>query len=413
MSQQVLDQPTGDAGKTYSLASWLPSVRISGGPRPHATVLEDGVTAGLALFTLFALFLDGLRHNNLTGIDTFWSGAHIAMYAGLIGLGVWLAYVLMRYQKSLDVLEYAAVPYGYALAFVALPFAAIAGPADFIWHEAYGFENQIDSTYSPPHQGLFLAGALLGAIGVASAWRRSDVAPALRPYLPAVFSMTSVVAVVVFVVHQLVPAYSSAATTAAFLRDLAGRDDAFAPGSEAVHPEGLSTALTNYGDQAFPYYFYSTHAAVAGFLLFTAALVGGVLVMRRRWRVPFGSLTLMCTTLALLFPMLSEYRQAELIPSLVLGGLIGDVMLARLTGGTGPVRMWRLRLFAALLPIPLWVVYFLCVELFQDGLGWGTTLWFGVLTTSAGVGYLVSLLVFPPASGVVTEQVPPTAQAGA
>jgi hypothetical protein len=397
---------TGEAGKTYTPVRWLPTLRISGRPRPHTALREDAVTVFLGAFTLVALFWDGLRHNNLTGVDEFWSAPHIAMYAGLIGLGVWIALVLLRYQKGTDELDFSAVPRGYGLAFVALPLAALAGPADFIWHEAYGFENQIDSTYSPPHQGLFYAGAMLAAIPVASAWQRRDViAPSLREFLPATISMTSVVAAMLFVVHQIVPFYGGGvATTQAFQDDIASRADAFSPGADAVHTEGLSRALTHYGDEAFPYYFFSTHLSVAGILLFTVALMGGILLLRRRWAIPAGSLTLMCTFLALLWPMLSEYREAELIPALVLAGVAGDLLLARFAGKPGPTRVGRVRLFAALMPPAMWALFFLCVELFQDGLGWAATLWVGVLATTAGVGWAMSMLVFTPFSGTVSEQ---------
>ncbi len=388
---QVLDQPTGDAGKTYTLASWLPSLRVSGNARPQTTLAEDGITAFLASYTLVALFWDGLRHNNLTGVDNFFSPPHIAMYLGLIGIGVWIAIVLLRYQKGLDQLDWSAVPRGYRLAFAALPLAAIAGPLDFIWHEAYGFENQIDSTFSPPHQGLFYAGAMLAAIPAASAWQRRQTAPPLRCFLPVVFSMTSVIAAMLFVIHQLLPFYGGAGVVATqgFQDDIAGRADAFSPGADAVHTEGLSHALTNYGDDAFPFYFFSVHTAVAGILLFTVAFMGAILLMRRRWQIPAGSLTIMGTFLALLWPMLSEYREAELIPALVLAGVAGDLLLARF-GAT------RIRLFALLLPPVLWAIFFLCVELLQDGLGWEPTVWVGLLGTTAGLGYAMSLLVFPP-----------------
>jgi hypothetical protein len=401
---QVLE-PTGDAGKTYTLASWLPTVRVSGRPRPHATLKEDAITIALAAYTLVALFWDGLRHNNLTGVDNFFSAPHIAMYLGLIAVGVWIALVLLRYQKGLDDLDWSAVPRGYGLAFVALPLAALAGPADFIWHEAYGFENQIDSTFSPPHQGLFYAGALLATITAASAWQKRDVVtPSLREHLPTAFSVTSVTAVMLFVIHQIVPFYGGGvAATQAFQDDIASRADAFSPGADAVHTEGLSRALTHYGDDAFPYYFFSTHASVAGILLFTVALMGAVLLMRRRWRIPVGTLTITFTFMALLWPMLSKYREAELIPALVLAGVIGDALLARLAGGSGPVRVGGIRLFAALLPLALWSLFFLCVELFQDGLGWEPTLWFGLLVTTAGLGFAMSLLVFPPYAGAAIE----------
>jgi hypothetical protein len=397
---------TGDAGKTYTPVRWLPTLRISGQPRPHTALREDAVTVFLGAFTLIALFWDGLRHNNLTGVDEFWSPPHIAMYAGLVSLGVWIAIVLLRYQKGTDELDFSAVPRGYALAFVALPLAALAGPADFIWHEAYGFENQIDSTYSPPHQGLFYSGAMLAAIPVASAWQRRDmIAPSLREFLPAAISMTSVIAAMLFVVHQIVPFYGGGvAMTQAFQDDIAGRTDAFAPGADAVHTEGLSRALTHYGDEAFPYYFFSTHLGVAGILLFTVALMGGILLLRRRWAIPAGSLTVMCTFLALLWPMLSEYREAELIPALVLTGVVGDLMLARLAGKPGPTPVGRIRLFAALMPPAMWALFFLCVALFQGGLGWAATLWVGVLATTAGLGWAISMLVFTPFSGAVSEQ---------
>jgi hypothetical protein len=387
---QVLE-PTGDAGKTYTLASWLPTLRVSGNARPQTTLKEDAITAFLASYTLVALFWDGLRHNNLTGVDNFFSPPHIAMYLGLIGLGVWIALVLLRYQKGLEQLDWSAVPRGYRLAFAALPLAAIAGPLDFIWHEAYGFENQIDSTFSPPHQGLFYAGAMLAAIPAASAWQRDWTAPPLSCFYPVVFSVTSVIAAMLFVVHQLLPFYGGAGVVATqgFQDDIAGRADAFSPGADAVHTEGLSHALTNYGDEAFPFYFFSVHTAVAGILLFTIAFMGAILLMRRRWRIPAGSLTIMGTFLALLWPMLSEYREAELIPALVLAGIVGDLLLARFGDK-------RIRLFALLLPPALWAIFFLCVEFLQDGLGWEPTLWVGLLGTTAGVGYAMSLLVFPP-----------------
>jgi hypothetical protein len=387
---QVLE-PAGDAGKTYSLASWLPTLRVSGNARPQTTLKEDAITAFLASYTLVALFWDGLRHNNLTGVDNFFSPPHIAMYLGLTGIGVWIAIVLLRYQKGLEQLDWSAVPRGYRLAFAALPLAAIAGPLDFIWHETYGFENQIDSTFSPPHQGLFYAGAMLAAIPAASAWQRRESAPPLRCFLPVVFSVTSVIAAMLFVVHQLLPFYGGAGVVATqgFQDDIAGRADAFSPGADAVHTEGLSHALTNYGDDAFPYYFFSVHTAVAGILLFTIALMGAILLMRRRWRVPAGSLTIMGTFLALLWPMLSEYREAELIPALILAGVVGDLLLARFGDK-------RIRLFALLLPPALWAIFFLCVEFLQDGLGWEPTLWVGLLGTTAGLGYAMSLLVFPP-----------------
>jgi hypothetical protein len=100
-------------GTTETRVRFLPFVRVSGRPQPQATVGEDAITMFLAGFSLFALFLDGWRHNNTIGIDTFWALPHTLMYGGLGGLGLWLTIVLWRYQKSLSELDWSAVPRGF------------------------------------------------------------------------------------------------------------------------------------------------------------------------------------------------------------------------------------------------------------------------------------------------------------
>ncbi|HEX5474622.1 MAG TPA: hypothetical protein VFX12_08190 [Vicinamibacterales bacterium] len=370
-------------------------LQVSGRQRPHTALWEDAVTMLIGIYALLGLFFDGWRHNNLTGIDTFWSAAHIMIYTGILGLGVWIAIVLARHQTSLLHLDWSAVPYGYTFAFVALPLALLAGPADFTWHAKFGFENQIDSTYSPPHQGLFLAGALLAAIPLAAAWQRRGTSPSLRESWPALFSFSSSLAVVLFVIHQVVPFYSPHAMAAAWQRDLIGRVDAF-PGGGAVHAEGLARAVEHFGDQAWPYYFYGTHMTMMGIMMFSIVAFGGVLLLRRRWQLPAGSQTLIFLWLALLLPLLSQYRQWQLAIPLVVTGIAGDIILNGLTNGAGPLRLGRIRIYAALMPVVLWSTYFVCVQLFKGGLGWGATLWFGVLTTNMAYCYLLSLLIFAP-----------------
>jgi hypothetical protein len=384
-----------ETGKIYNPVSFLPGLTRTGRARPQATLREDAIMIVLGVFTLVALLWDGILHNNTVGQDTFFSPPHMAMYAGLTGLGVWIALVLLRHQENRQVLDISLIPRGYGLAVFALPLAALSGPADFIWHEAYGFENQIDSTYSPPHQGLFISGAMLAAIPAASAWKRPGNAPSLREFLPALFSVTAVASVMLFVIHQILPFYGgSVAVSKPFQDDLAGRADAYA-GSTEEHREGLALALTNFGDDAWPYYFYSTHLTAAGLLLFTVALIGAILLMRRRWTLPVGSLTIMFTSLGLLFAMPSEYRMAGLIPALVLAGLAADVLLVRLVGDQPA--SWRMRLFAGLVPPILWALWILCIAVLGDGVGWGATLWTGMLTTSAGLGFMLSLTTIPPA----------------
>jgi hypothetical protein len=367
--------------------------------RPQTEPWEDWVTMALSVVTLFAVYWDGWLHNNSTTLDSFWSSAHIMMYSGLTALGAWIGVVFVKRQPRGGKLELSleAVPYGYGLALVALPLAALGGPGDFAWHAAYGFENQVDAPFSPTHQMLFLAGGLLGAIGMASTWHRPGRAIGLAKLWPAVISAGAVVAMVEFAFMNLQPYFYSVIPTKAFQDNLhAFTNDAYAPGTDAVHAEGLARAVQNYGNDVFPYYLFANMASIAGILIFTAVFVGAVLYLRRRWVLPFGSVTLMATLLSVLFPFYTRFSKPEYIAALILSGLLVDG-LARWLIAEDPASRLRLRAFAGLTPLLLWGPYLLMTELFAGGVGWNPTVWTGVLSTSAGVGYGISLLMFPPA----------------
>lgn len=364
--------------------------------RPHTEPWEDRVTVVLSTLTLFAVFYDGLIHNNTGKLDTFFQPAHICMYAGLMVLGGWMGYVLLRAQpKGRFELSMRAVPHGYGLALVALPLAALGGPGDFAWHAAYGFENQVDAPFSPTHQMLFLSGALLGAIGLASMWARIGRRPNLGQLWPAVLSATAVVAMANFTLMNLLPYFWAMVPTTAFQEDITRFDDAYAPGAGVVHSEGLAKAATHYGDDAFPYYLFANMQLIGGIMLFSVILVGAVLFLRRRWELPFGSITLMCSLLAVLFPFFTEFRQLHLIAALIVTGLLIDLMVQWLTGNA-PATPVRARILGALIPLAIWIPYELSIAI-ADGLGWEPTVYLGMLSTTAGVGFGVALLMFPPA----------------
>ena len=373
--------------------------------RPQTEPWEDRVTVLLAVATLFAVFWDGWLHNNSTTLDSFFTSAHIAMYAGLTVLGGWIGVVFVKRQPrgklnlSLD-----AVPYGYGLALVALPLAALGGPGDFAWHAAYGFENQVDAPFSPTHQMLFLAGGLLGGIGLASTWHRPGRVHTLKAIWPAVLSATAVVAMIEFCFMNLLPYFWHRVPTSAFQADLKSSKftDAYAPGSGVHHAQGLNDAYQNYSDNAFPYYLFGNMQVIAGMIIFSAVLVAAVLYLRRRWVLPFGTVTLMLTLLGVLFPFFSRFTHPEFILQMIVSGLIIDVLAQKLVGRPH-TKTWQLRFFALLIPLALWGPYELTIAL-TDGLGWEPTVWTGVLSTTAGVGYAISLIMYPPTLPAVPQE---------
>jgi hypothetical protein len=382
--------------------------------RPQTEPWEDWVTMALSVFTLFAVFWDGWLHNNSTTLDSFWSSAHIMMYAGLSFLGGWIGLVFVKRQprglKKLNI-SMEAVPFGYGLALVALPLAALGGPGDFAWHAAYGFENQIDAPFSPTHQMLFLAGGLLGGIGLASTWNRPGRVLPLSKLWPALVSAAAVLAMVSFTFMNLLPWFWTMVPTGDFQDNLLTFKDAYAPGSgdSVKHLEGLYDSAINYSGDVFPYYLFSNMASIGGILIWTAAFVATVLYVRRRWVLPFGSVTLMCTLLAVLFPFFTRFTHIEFIFTLIIVGLLVDT-LSRLMLVEDPVTRLRIRAFALIVPLLIWGPWEAAIALFGDGgLGWHPTMWTGVLTTSMGVGYGISLIMFPPALPAVDDAEPEVA----
>ena len=368
--------------------------------RPVTERWEDAVTMGLSVFTLFALFWDGWLHNNSITLDSFWSSAHIAMYIGLTSLGVWVGVVFVKRQPRGQklMLSMAAVPYGYGLALIALPLAAIGGPGDFAWHAAYGFENQVDAPFSPTHQMLFLAGALLAGIGLGSTWHRRDGRrPNLKLLWPAVISLSAIVAVINFTFMNLLPYFWVMVPTTDFQHDIKNHSlftDSYAPGTHAHHTIGLADSAAQYGDNHFNYYLFSNMQIIGGIMIFTAAFVGAIMYFRRRWVLPFGAITMMCTLLSVLFPFFTRFQYPEMIPALIVTGLLVDLLARRLINVDPPSTL-RLRLFAALVPLCIWIPWELAIAL-AHGIGWGPTVFIGIISTSAGVGYGISLLVTPP-----------------
>src|SRR6185312_8319880 len=115
---------------------------------------------------------------------------------------------------------------------------------------------------------------------------------------------TAVLAMVSFTFMNLLPWFWTMVPTGAFQDNVLTFKDAFAPGSgdSVKHVQGLNDATTNYSGDVFPYYLFANMASIGGVLIWTAAFVATVLYVRRRWVLPFGSVTLMTTLLSVLFP---------------------------------------------------------------------------------------------------------------
>jgi Tol biopolymer transport system component len=132
---------------------------------------------------------------------------------------------------------------------------------------------------------------------------------------------------------------------------------------------------------------------VAQFLLQAAILMGLLLLVVRRWSLPFGSFTLVLTANAALLSVLNDTY--ALIAPVFIASLIIDVLYNRLK--PSPERPAALRWFAFATPLIYYGVYFLALAVLPgQGIGWNVHMVAGMPVMTGLVGLLLSFLVVPP-----------------
>jgi hypothetical protein len=348
----------------------MASVRISttttsgpaGAPgRPRARWGDDLAAALLGTWVVAGLFLDGWAHVNQPGLETFFSPWHAVFYAGFMVSTVVLARLVARHQRGR--FDPARVPAGYGLGLVGAGLFVAGGVADGAWHTVFGVEVGVAALLSPSHLLLFSGGLLMVTSPVRSAWSSPDL-PARSPalaLLPALWATALTTAVVLFFFQYLSAFVTRAPST-----------------PEAPGPEGLLTTIVG----------------VASVLVTNLILLGPVLLLARRWRLPFGTVTLLAGVGAAGLTSLRELVLGALVPAMLAGGLASDLLVARLR--PAPDRPGAYRAAAALVPLLLWGAWLAAYAL-AYGIAWPPELWAGVLGMASLSGLGLSLLAMPPA----------------
>ena len=162
---------------------------------------------------------------------------------------------------------------------------------------------------------------------------------------------------------------------------------------------GLTQGLRGYGDNLFPYHYYTVSQALGVLVITTIALLGPTLLLLRRWRVPAPAFTVTFFALGLLNCIMTEYRDAWILIPLVIAGATVDLLQARLAPGPGQrLTLGGIRLIGPLAAAALWITYF-AVMAIHLGIGWKTPTWFGAIIVAIMAGFGVAFLVAPPSYG--------------
>src|SRR5262249_59226394 len=112
-----------------------------------------------------------------------------------------------------------------------------------------------------------------------------------------------------------------------------------------------------------------------------------------------GTLTLLLTLNAAYLSFQRDHYDVILVG--LVAGLIGDVLMVALRPSAD--RVAALRTFALALPVALYLLYFIAVEL-GGGIMWSIHLWLGAIVLAGVVGLLLSYVVAPPAVPAVVSR---------
>jgi hypothetical protein len=227
------------------------------------------------------------------------------------------------------------------------------GLGDWSWHTVFGIEQDIAALLSPTHLVLLTGGLLVATSPLRAAWSSpAPQRPGLRGSPPVLLSITLVTSAIAFFFSYL----SLFLTTAPALR-----------ASEVV--AGWRSI-----DPAVPADLLDEHVGlqrihgIASLLVTALILTAPVLLLLRRWRLPFGRVTLLFATVGALVGAFNEYANWELSAAAAAAGIVADLLVARLR--PSPERPGAFRAVAALIPTALLGLYFLTVQA-RIGIGWG------------------------------------------
>jgi hypothetical protein len=132
---------------------------------------------------------------------------------------------------------------------------------------------------------------------------------------------------------------------------------------------------------------------VASYIIYTTLLMGFLLITLKRWRLPMGALTLVFTLTAIFATVPTDTR--FLVPSMVLAGLLADLLLLWLRPSLKDP--FQLRLFAFLMPVTLYSCYTLNIAVLRGGLAWSAPVWTGSIVVAGIAGWLLTWVFVSPA----------------
>jgi hypothetical protein len=321
--------------------------------------LWEWLIAGLSVAMFAGAILDAWAHvyvaAALEAVLTPW---HAVVYVSFAALAITLLLpIAARIARRRPIRT--AIPRSFVIPLVGGFIFLGAGGLDLAWHVAFGIEVGVEALLSPTHLGLAIGAGLLWSGPVISAWRRRSRL-SMSHFLPGLLSMSAIVGLVSFTTHF-------------------------------AHPFVDAWPAIPYSDRD-PASWYTPSLGFASLVIQTSILMGASLLLLRRWAAPpVGALTVLFSVSSAGLSFLHDEPVLLVVP--VAAGLAADVLVV-LQRDVHP-HAAAVRLFAVLVPLAMSGTYFGLLSV-TSRVFWSPHLWVGAVVMCAAVGFMVSLLVFPP-----------------
>jgi hypothetical protein len=319
----------------------------------------DGAMALLSAVFLTGLFIDGWAHAHGRVDQSFFTPWHAVFYAGYAAVASALGVSLVR-NRARGYPWRQGVPAGYELSLLGALVFGVGGAGDMIWHLLFGIEADVEALLSPTHLTLALGMGLIVTGPLRAAWRRPEPTRGWATRAPLLLALTSTLSLLTFFTlyaHPLVQ-----------------------PAAGIEHAQAVSPGK-----------------GVVSILLQTGLLMGTVLLAVRSWTLPAGALTLVVAVNGVAMGFLNAHGRypLTLVVAWAVGGLVADLLRARLRPAAARPAAWRLFTFAV--PAALYLCYFLALGL-TEGIAWSVHLWAGSIVLAGIAGWLLGYLLVPPRS---------------
>jgi len=297
----------------------------SGEPKTRTSYRDDLTTVGFGVWFVVGLLLDAWAHNNVPGLETFFTPWHAVFYSGFVATAGWLCWLVVRTLRS-GRRGAAAVPVGYGLGAIGLPVFALAAMLDYGWHTAFGIEQAYKILFSPTHLVLVSSMIVIVTSPLRAAWADRDrVAPGLVKLLPAILALAfSTTLVLLFLQYANALIWGPQAIVA----------------NLSESPDGRPKEIENF---------------LSAIMVTNLVLIAPLLLVGRRWRVPPGTATIIFLSAAGLAAAITSLRSLSVLVVMLVAGLLVDALVARLDPRDS--RRGAYLTFGFVAPVLLWLSY--------------------------------------------------------